>query len=85
MRRLLELEGFEVCVYSYRRGSIFEWHSHAEDKCDAVVEGTLRVEVDAGEAFDLRAGDRIYVPAGLRHRAEVIGERTVISLDGTKR
>ena len=85
MRRLLELEGFEVAVYAYRRGTVFDWHAHAQDKCDAVVSGTLRVEIDAGESFDLGAGERIYVPAGLRHRAEVVGETTVISLDGTKR
>ena len=81
----MELEGFEVAVYAYRRGTVFDWHVHAEDKCDAVVSGTLRVEVAAGGSFDLAAGDRIYVPAGLRHRAEVIGETIVISLDGTRR
>jgi hypothetical protein len=34
-------------------------------------------------AYDLGAGDRLYLPAGTRHSAEVVGRRTVISLDGT--
>jgi len=85
LRRAMEHEGFEVAVYAYRPGTAFDWHSHTEDKCDAVVEGILRIEIEAGETFDLRPGDRLFVPAGTRHRAEVVGKGTVISLDGTKR
>jgi len=85
LRRAMEHEGYEVAVYAYRPGTVFDWHAHAEEKCDAVVEGTLRIEIDGGAAFDLRAGDRLYLSAGTRHRAEVVGPATVISLDGTKR
>jgi quercetin dioxygenase-like cupin family protein len=82
MMRLLELEGFDVLVYTYRPGTSFSEHEHARDKCDGVLEGTLRIRV--GESvFDLTAGDRLYVPAGTRHSAEVVGERTVVSLDAT--
>ncbi len=85
LRRAMEHEGYEVAVYAYRRGTVFDWHAHFEDKCDAVVEGILRIEIEGGETFDLRPGDRLYVPAGARHRAEVVGAETVISLDGTRR
>jgi quercetin dioxygenase-like cupin family protein len=85
LRRSLEHEGFEVAVYAYRRGTVFEWHTHGEDKCDAVVSGTLRIEVEGSAAFVLGPGDRLYIPAGASHRAEVVGPETVISLDGTKR
>ena len=54
----------------------------AQAKCDAVLEGVLRVTAD-GQTFDLKSGDRLYVPAGTRHAAEVVGEKTVVSLDGT--
>jgi quercetin dioxygenase-like cupin family protein len=80
---LLELEGFEVAVYAYREGTIFPEHEHGQDKCDAVLEGILRVTV-GGEVFDLQAGDRLYLSAGTRHAAEVVGRKTVVSLDGTK-
>jgi len=48
-----------------------------------VLEGTLRITVGV-QSWDLKPGDRLYLPAGTRHAAEVIGRRTVLSLDGTK-
>src|SRR5262249_32946135 len=51
--RSLEHEGYEVAVYAYRPGTSFDWHRHGEAKCDAVVAGTLRIEIDGGETFDL--------------------------------
>ena len=78
----MERDGYEVAVYAYREGTVFPEHAHAQDKCDAVLEGVLRVTI-AGIVYDLEAGDRLYLPAGTRHAAEVRGRRTVLSLDGT--
>ena len=78
----MEREGYEVSIYTYRQGTVFDEHEHAQDKCDAVVEGFFRVRVGE-EVFDMKPGDRLYIPAGTRHSAEVIGRRTVVSLDGT--
>jgi len=83
MMRLLENEGYEVAVYAYSEGTRFPEHEHAQDKCDAVLEGTLRITVGVA-AFDLKPGDRLYLPAGTKHSAEVVGSKTVLSLDGTK-
>jgi len=80
---LLEREGYEVVVYAYREGTVFEEHAHAHDKCDAVIEGFFRVRAE-GEVFELKPGDRLYIPAGTRHSAEVIGRHTVVSLDATR-
>ena len=79
----LEREGYEVVVYAYREGTVFEEHVHPHDKCDAVIEGFFRIRV-GDDVFDMKPGDRLYIPAGTRHSAEVIGRRTVISLDGTR-
>lgn len=79
----MEREGYEVAVYAYREGTEFPEHEHAQDKCDAVLEGVFRVTA-GGVAYDLSAGDRIYLPAGIRHSAGVVGGRTVVSLDGTR-
>ena len=82
MMKLLEFEGYAVLVYTYRPGRVFSEHEHAQDKCDGVLDGTLRVTV--GESvYDLGPGDRLYLPAGTRHAASVVGEKAVISLDGT--
>lgn len=83
MMRAMESDGFEVLVYTYRAGTAFPEHEHAQEKCDGVLEGVLRVTA-GGEVFDLTAGDRIYLPPGTRHAAEVVGEKTVLSLDGTR-
>ena len=80
---LLEREGYEVVVYAYREGTTFEEHAHAQDKCDAVIEGFFRIRAGE-EVFELKPGDRLYIPAGTRHSAEVIGRRTVVSLDATR-
>ena len=82
MMRLLAFEGYDVLVFTYRPGTIFTEHQHAQDKCDGVLAGTLRISV-GDSVFDLGPGDRLYVPAGTRHAAEVVGEKTVVSLDGT--
>ena len=79
----MELEGYDVLVFTYRPGTVFPPHEHTQAKCDGVLEGTLRVTVEE-IAFDLTAGDRIYLPPGTRHAAEVVGEKTVVSLDGTQ-
>ncbi|MDQ6892802.1 MAG: cupin domain-containing protein [Acidobacteriota bacterium] len=80
---LLEREGYEVVVYAYREGTVFEEHAHLEDKCDAVIEGFFRIRAGA-EVFEMKPGDRLYIPAGTRHSAEVIGRHTVLSLDATR-
>lgn len=79
----LEREGYEVAVYAYREGTVFGEHTHPYDKCDAVLEGFFRVTV-GGVAYEMKPGDLLYMPAGTPHSAEVVGRRTVVSLDGTR-
>ena len=83
MMQALESEGYEAAVYAYRAGTAFPEHSHSRDKCDAILQGTLRVTI-AGVPLYLKRGSRLYIPAGTRHSAEVVGEETVLALDGTK-
>jgi quercetin dioxygenase-like cupin family protein len=83
MMGLMESEGYEVASYAYREGTVFGPHEHAQDKCDGVVQGVLRVTV-GNQTYDLGAGDRLYLPAGTRHSALVVGNETVLSLDGTR-
>lgn len=80
---LMASEGYEVASYAYREGTEFPLHEHSYDKCDAVLQGVLRVTVGA-ENYDLGPGDRLYLPAGTRHSARVLGVQTVLSLDGTR-
>ena len=81
LQRKLESAGFTVSTYTYPAGTHFPPHTHAVNKCDAVLRG--RFKITCGErAVILEAGDLMFVPAGLEHAAEVVGDEAVISLDG---
>ncbi len=81
LRRKLENAGYTVSTYTYPPGTSFPIHTHGVDKCDAVLSG--RFKISCGEhAVVLEAGDMMFVPAGLEHAAEVLGDEPVISLDG---
>ncbi len=63
---------------------MFDFHKHSVNKIDAVVSGSVRLSMD-GQTIDLVAGDALWVPAGAIHRAEVIGDAPVVSLDAVER
>lgn len=84
LRRDLEARGCTVTRYVYPPGTVFPAHSHDVDKIDAVVSGRFRMEMD-GRSVVLEAGDRLLVPRGTLHTAEVVGAEPVVSLDGVRR
>lgn len=83
LRRKLEQLGYVVNRYAYLPGTHFERHTHTVDKIDAVVSGEFRITM-GGESVVLKAGDYVYVPKGIEHEAEVIGDEAVLSLDGVR-
>ncbi len=83
MRQKLESMGYRCSRYDYPPGTFFDEHSHAEDKIDAVLSGQFRITVGP-QQFDLQAGDYLYVPRGVVHKAEVVGNETVSTLDGVR-
>ncbi len=82
-RRKLEAKGYRVSRYVYPPGTVFDFHVHGHDKIDGVLSGRFRMTTDEGSVV-LEAGDALYVPAGARHRAEVVGDAPVVSLDAEK-
>ena len=83
MREKLERLGCTVCLYTYPPGTVFPPHTHAMDKIDGVLSGRFMMTMQ-GRSMTLGAGDMLPVPKGILHRAEVIGDEPVVSLDGTK-
>jgi mannose-6-phosphate isomerase-like protein (cupin superfamily) len=83
LRRKLEGLGYRVSRYIYPPGTYFPMHAHATDKIDAVVSGHFRITMGAEQVL-LGAGDAVYVPSGVEHSAEVVGENAVASLDAVK-
>jgi quercetin dioxygenase-like cupin family protein len=84
LRRKLEARGYRVARYVYPPGTIFVTHTHDADKIDAVVSGRFLVSI-RGEDVVLEAGDTVDVPRETPHRAEVVGDDPVVSLDAVKK
>lgn len=83
MRRKMETMGFRVSRYVYSPGTYFPPHTHAVDKLDGVLSGQFRMTM-FGTSLVLKPGDMLYVPAGVVHEAEVVGDEAVVSLDAVK-
>lgn len=83
MRRRLEAQGYRVSTYVYPPGTVFPDHSHTVDKIDGVISGRFRMTMD-GNSIVLGPGDMLVVPRGVVHRAEVVGEEPVVSLDAIR-
>ena len=83
LRAKLENRGYRVSRYTYPPGTVFPDHAHDVDKIDAVLSGQFRMEMN-GAAAVLTAGDCLAVPKGAVHRAAVVGDDPVVSLDATR-
>jgi mannose-6-phosphate isomerase-like protein (cupin superfamily) len=73
--------GYRAARYVYPPGTYFPPHTHAVDKCDAVVSGRFKLVMGGAEVV-LEAGDSLFIPRGTEHSAEVLGAVPVVSLDG---
>lgn len=83
LRRKLRADGYAVTRFEYSPGTRFPPHTHEVDKIDAVVSGAFRLTLPEGSVV-LGPGDALAVPAGTSHSAEVVGTRTVVSLDAVR-
>lgn len=84
LRGKLEALGYSVDRWVYPPGTVFDFHTHPHPKIDGVLSGRFAMTMD-GETVVLEAGDCLEVPAGTSHRAEVLGDVPVVSLDASKR
>lgn len=83
MRLKMEALGCSVSRYTYPPGTHFPPHTHGVDKIDGVLAGKFKMTM-SGESVILEAGDMLAIPKGEVHSAEVVGNESVVSLDGIK-
>ena len=82
LRRKMAGEGLDSYRWSNGPGDLYSAHSHKFHKVIYVVSGSITFGLpDTGEKLPLRAGDRLDLPAGVRHDA-VVGRRGVTCLEG---
>jgi len=73
LRRALENDGFDVCVWSDPPNRTYDPHAHDHDECLWVVRGAIVFQID-GRDFELGPGDRLMLPRGTVHGAQARAE-----------
>jgi quercetin dioxygenase-like cupin family protein len=80
-RARLAAEGIEVTGWGNGPGDRYAPHAHAYDKVLVAVEGSIVFRLTSlGSAHELREGDRLDLPSGTVHAADV-GPRGVRCLE----
>ncbi len=82
LQAILIEEGLFSYDWSNAPGDTYTPHVHEYDKVIIVVRGSITwLLPETNEAIETRAGDRIELPRGTRHAAEV-GPEGVVCLEG---
>jgi quercetin dioxygenase-like cupin family protein len=81
IRRRLDAEDLRPYQWSNGPGDVYAPHSHAYNKVIYVVSGSITFGlVDTRAEMHLEQGDRLDLPAGVRHDARV-GQGGVVCLE----
>ena len=72
LREKLREEPHAFSIWSNGPAVVYPPHTHNYDKLLVCLRGSITFTLDAtGERLELAAGDRLYLPAQTRHRADV--------------
>ncbi len=81
IRRRMEETGLSSYRWSNNPGDVYAAHTHNYDKVIYVLRGSITFRLpDLGEEANLRAGDRLDLPAGTSHEA-IVGPAGVTCLE----
>jgi quercetin dioxygenase-like cupin family protein len=79
--RRLRSENLEAFAWSNKPGDMYAAHAHSYDKVIYCVSGSITFGLpDSGETVTLVVGDRLDLPAAVRHNA-VVGDKGVYCLE----
>lgn len=70
-RRFVMADKSTMAIYNLRKGVVVPVHSHDSEQLTFVQEGRLCVVV-GGQAFDLRQGQLVVIPANAPHSIEAL-------------
>lgn len=81
LRDQLENQDLKVYHWSSRPADVFASHTHGYHKVLYVLQGSVKFDLPTRhQTFNLTPGDRLDLPAGIRHSA-VVGEEGVACLE----
>ena len=84
LRRLMAQEGLDPYTWSNGPYDVYSAHSHSYNKVIYVVQGSITFGLpQLRQQLTLKAGDRLDLPAGFVHDAEV-GAQGVVCLEAHK-
>lgn len=84
LRQLLADEGLAPYAWSNAPFDTYSAHAHGYDKVIYVVRGSITFGLpELGQELKMKAGDRLDLPAGVLHNAQV-GDDGVLCLEGHK-
>ena len=84
LRQRMSAEGLSPYTWSNGPFDVYSAHSHSYNKVIYVVQGSITFGLpELGKQLTLKAGDRLDLPAGIVHDAQV-GAQGVICLEGHK-
>jgi hypothetical protein len=79
--KIMAREGLDPYTWSNGPGDVYSAHQHSYHKVIYVVTGSITFGLPEKNDFvELRAGDRLDLPSGVRHNA-VVGEQGVVCLE----
>ena len=73
-RKLITGERMMIAQVFLKKGCIVPLHQHENEQLTYVVDGALRLWLgaDQTEVYDVRAGDVLYIPSNVPHKAEAL-------------
>lgn len=81
LQQMLQREGLDAYRWSNGPGDVYAAHSHSYHKVIYVVSGSIEFGLpDENRRVTLTQGDRLELPAGVRHEA-LVGPQGVVCLE----
>lgn len=74
-RRAVWMENVMLTFFRFEPRSVVPEHDHPNEQITVVTKGPMAFTL-GGDLRVLRAGDGACIPAGVRHRAEILDETT---------
>jgi 4-carboxymuconolactone decarboxylase len=79
------LEPIKAYYVRFEPGARTNWHSHSGDQVLVVTAGNCRYQLEGDAVSDLKAGESVRIPAGVRHWHGAgpgsVGEHLAVNID----
>jgi quercetin dioxygenase-like cupin family protein len=82
-RKVIASRDLNLIQAYFKKGALVPLHAHAADLFVYVLQGALRIHVDA-EDVTIREGEVLVIPGGAEHHAESLDDSFVMTIGAGK-